>query len=84
MVAAQQQNSTAEQHSRTSEQNMTIIVDYASKKQLKNSIGDRLRYTETSVCGPEYESNGQFLVTDRWHRWYASVTMECDLIVNVR
>ena len=35
-----------------------MIVNYKSKKDLKNSIGKKLDYTETSLFGAEYKSNG--------------------------
>jgi hypothetical protein len=59
---------------------------YKSKKDLKASAGKPLRYVETSAFGTEYKSNGTFAVvgpspTER--RWYASVTMENDLIKKV-
>jgi hypothetical protein len=38
---------------------MTILLTgYASKKDLKASIGEPLKYEETSMFGPEYVSNG--------------------------
>jgi hypothetical protein len=62
-------------------------ANYATKKALKENIGKRLRYVETSIFGQEYKSNGTFCVvgpdayTNR--KWYASVTMENDLIKKV-
>ena len=35
-----------------------LIFNYESKKQLKENIGNRLNYTETSIFGPEYISTG--------------------------
>ena len=37
---------------------MTMVVVYPSKKELKASLGQRLRYIETSLFGPEYRDNG--------------------------
>jgi hypothetical protein len=37
-----------------------MILNYESKKELKENIGNRLRYTETSFFGEEYQSNGTF------------------------
>jgi hypothetical protein len=60
---------------------------YKTKKDLKAAVGKRLRYVETSLFGAEYKSNGTFCVvgpcayTNR--KWYASVTMENDLIKKV-
>ena len=42
-----------------------LIVHYASKKALKESIGQRLKYSETSMFGPEYKDNGSFTASNR-------------------
>lgn len=44
---------------------MTLIVKYPSKKVLKENIGNRLRYIETSLFGPEYSDNGMLTVANR-------------------
>lgn len=68
---------------------MTMIVHYPSKKVLKENIGQRLKYTETSMFGEEYKSNGTFVVANRPHitklgrEFFAKVTMENDLIKKV-
>jgi hypothetical protein len=59
---------------------------YKTKKLLKESVGQPLRYRETSFFGPEYKSTGVFVVVgpsplDR--KWYAEVTMKDDLIEKV-
>lgn len=51
---------------------------YSTKKELKQHVGQPLRYIETSFFGPEYKENGTFCVvgpspTER--KWFASVTM---------
>jgi len=69
---------------------MTLVVKYPSKKVLKENIGNRLRYIETSLFGPEYKSNGMLVVANRPHitgqgrEFFAQVTMENDLIVKVK
>jgi len=69
---------------------MTLVVKYPSKKVLKENIGNRLRYIETSVFGPEYKSNGMLVVANRPHitglgrEFFAQVLMENDLIVKVK
>jgi hypothetical protein len=69
---------------------MTLVVKYPSKKALKENIGNRLRYIETSVFGPEYKSNGMLVVANRPHitgtgrEFFAQVLMENDLIVKVK
>jgi len=69
---------------------MTLVVKYPSKKVLKENVGNRLRYIETSMFGPEYKSNGMLVVANRPHitgqgrEFFAQVTMENDLIVKVK
>ena len=71
---------------------MTILVTgYASKKELKASVGERLEYMETSLFGPEYKSNGEFTVAHRptlginpkGREFFARVTMKNGLIHKV-
>lgn len=59
---------------------------YKTKKDLKASIGQTLAYEETSMFGLEYKSNGSFCVvgpSPTIRKWYATVTMENDLIIKV-
>jgi len=42
-----------------------IILDYPSKKALKEQAGCPLRYIETSAFGPEYRENGTLTGTNR-------------------
>jgi len=42
-----------------------IIVNYKSKKDLKENIGQKLDYTETSMFGLEYKTNGTFSACNR-------------------
>ena len=55
-------------------------ASYPTKKALKESVGQSLRYQETSFFGPEYKETGTFCVvgpcphTNR--KWFAEVTME--------
>ena len=44
---------------------MTMLVHYKTKKELKAAIGEPLRYTETSIFGPEYLDTGSFMVAHR-------------------
>ncbi len=69
---------------------MTILVTpYKSKKELKASIGQKLIYQETSLFGPEFKSNGTFVVARRPHllgggrEFFAQVTMRDGLIEKV-
>lgn len=67
-----------------------IIFDYPSKKVLKEQIGNRLRYIETSMFGSEYVSNGILTGANRPHitgkgrEFFANVTMKDDLIIKVK
>ncbi len=74
-----------------------MIVNYKSKKDLKNSIGKKLDYTETSLFGAEYKSNGTFSACNRpsinttlinrgilkAREFFTTITMENDLIKKV-
>lgn len=62
---------------------MTMHAHYPTKKALKEAVGQRLKYSETSMFGAEYKSNGTITVTDPKHKWYAQVTMEDDKIKKV-
>ena len=68
---------------------MTMVVRYESKKKLKEAIGQRLRYIETSMFGPEYQDNGVLTVANRPHitgmgrEFFAQVTMKDGLIQKV-
>lgn len=51
---------------------------YPTKKALKESIGQPLKYQETSFFGNEYKDNGKFAVvgpSPTLRKWYAEVTM---------
>jgi hypothetical protein len=62
-------------------------VSYKTKAELKKSVGQPLRYIETSMFGAEYKPDGQFCVVgpDPYLKrsWYATVTMEAGLIKRV-
>lgn len=67
-----------------------LILNYASKKALKESIGQTLRYTETSMFGPEYKENGVLTGSNRpaitgikGREFFAQVTMENGKIAKV-
>jgi len=68
---------------------MTMLALYASKKDLKASIGQPLKYRETSVFGEEYRRNGVVTVANRPHltgmgrEFFAEVTMADGLIKKV-
>jgi hypothetical protein len=66
---------------------MTLAArGYKTKKALKEAVGQPLRYTETSMFGPEYKADGKFAVvgpTPHERKWFAEVTMEAGLIKKV-
>ena len=70
---------------------MMMILNYSSKKELKNNIGKNLNYTETSFVGAEYKRNGSFVGCNRpslpegtgTREFFANVTMEDGLIKEV-
>lgn len=71
------------------EMEMTMLVNYPTKKDLKAAIGQRLRYTETSLFGPEYRPDGVLYVAHRPHlqggrEYFAQVTMRDGLIAAVK
>jgi len=69
---------------------MTLVVNYPSKKILKENVGKRLRYTETSMFGPEYSETGRLTVANRPHitgqgrEFFAEVWMRDGLIEKVK
>ena len=74
-----------------------IIVNYKSKKELIKNIGQKLDYTETSMFGLEYKSNGTFSACNRpsinsvlinrgilrAREFFTTVTIKDDLIFKV-
>lgn len=67
-----------------------MLLYYTSKKELKENIGKRLKYEETSLFGPEYKSDGTFCGSNRpsitgikGREFFAEITMKNDLIEKV-
>ena len=73
-----------------------MMVNYESKKALTKNIGKPLEYTETSMFGSEYKSNGKFCGCNRptinddlisrgikAREFFTTITMENDLIKKV-
>ena len=68
-----------------------MLFNYKSKKVLKENICNNLDYTEKSMFGEEYKSNGVFCGSNRPHitgikgrEFFAEVTMRDDKIVSVK
>ena len=68
-----------------------MILNYESKKQMKEHIGEPLKYTETSMFGDEYTSDGRITGCNRptdprgtgTREFFAGVTMVNGLIEGV-
>ena len=67
-----------------------IILNYKSKKELRENIGKSLNYTETSMFGPEYNSDGTVVGSNRPHstnnegrEFFAEVTLKNHIIQKV-
>jgi len=69
---------------------MTLVVNYNTKKELKEAVGQSLRYTETSMFGAEYQDTGSLTVAGRPHitgmkrEFFAQVEMDKGRIVRVK
>ena len=69
---------------------MTLVVNYNTKKELQEAVGTPLRYTETSVFGPEYSADGMLTVAGRPHitgmkrEFFAQVKMQAGIIEAVK
>ena len=68
-----------------------LIFNYSSKKELKEQVGKKLNYTETSMFGPEYKENGSFTGSNRpsitnndGREFFTNVTMVNGLISKVQ
>ena len=67
-----------------------LILNYKSKKELKEQIGRPLDYTETSMFGPEYKPDGVIVGSNRPYstnnegrEFFAEVTLKNNLIKKV-
>ena len=63
---------------------MTIQVHYKTKKDLKNSIGSELNYTETNIFKNEYKENGTVIGCDINRKFFAKITIKNNLIERVQ
>ena len=64
-----------------------MAASYPTKKALKASVGQRLRYVETSMFGAEYSPNGTFCMVGPApyvRDWYAEVTVVDGKIAKVK
>ena len=67
-----------------------LILNYKSKKELKEQVGMPLDYTETSMFGPEYTpdgivvgSNRPYTTNNEGREFFAEVTLKNNLIKKV-
>lgn len=61
-------------------------ASYATKKDLKGSIGQPFRFVETSLFGAEYKGDGSYTVvgpSPTIRKWYATVTVKDGVISRV-
>ena len=63
--------------------NMTLQVNYKTKKELASNIGNELNYTETSFFGDEYKDNGTVIGCDVNRKFFAKITIENNIIKQV-
>ena len=67
-----------------------LIFNYPSKKVLKEAVGQKLAYTETSIFGLEYQADGMLTGANRPHitgqgrEFFANVVMEGGIIKSVK
>lgn len=67
-----------------------LIFNYESKKAMKECIGQPLKYTETSMFGPEFKENGTMVGCNRPHltgfkrEFFAEVVMVDGKIAKVK
>ena len=67
-----------------------LIFNYPSKKVLKENVGQRLNFIETSLFGTEYVHTGTMVGANRPHitgqgrEFFAVITMENGLIKRVK
>lgn len=67
-----------------------LIFKYKSKKELKENVGQRLIYIETSLFGEEYKPNGLLVGANRPHitnmgrEFFANVLMKDGIITQVK
>ena len=66
---------------------MLGVSGYRTKKELRESIGQRLSYVETSIFGAEYHGDGEYTVVGpdayRDRRFYATVTVKDGVVRRV-
>ena len=67
-----------------------LVFIYNSKRELKENIGKRLKYIETSMLGEEYRPDGMLTGANRPHitgigrEFFANVSMKDGLIIGVK
>ena len=64
-----------------------MAASYPTKKNMREHIGQPLRYVETSLFGEEYHGDGQYVVVGPApyvRKWYAQVTVKNGVIAKVK
>lgn len=63
-----------------------LVARYKTKKSLRESVGQTLRYQETSMFGAEFTEDGSFAVVGPSayeRKWYATIVMKDGKIARV-
>ena len=60
---------------------MTLF--YNTKKELKENVGQYLKYAETSFFGEEFKADGDNTGTNLKRSWFATVTCKEGKIIKV-
>jgi len=64
---------------------MTIqLINYKTKKDLKNNIGKELNYKETNIFKDEYTENGTVIGCDINRKFFAKITIKNNIIERVQ
>ncbi|MAH50751.1 hypothetical protein CMI37_33340 [Candidatus Pacearchaeota archaeon] len=64
-----------------------MAASYPTKKNMREHIGQPLRYVETSLFGEEYHGDGVYAVVGPApyvRKWYAQVTVKNGVIAKVK
>jgi len=67
-----------------------LVFDYPSKKNMRECVGQPLKYMETSLFGEEYRRDGNLVGCNRPHitghsrEFYAEVRMQNGVIAAVK
>ena len=67
---------------------MMGLRGFQTKRELKEAVGKRPKFIETSVFGAEYKGAGTYVVVGpdpyRSRKWYAEITVADGVIAKVK